>query len=318
MSVLRPLRATVVLPLAASLVLLVSCSQSDGIPVGGQSEVTPAEVSSKTVATTSAPATSDKPAETKAGSIEYVSRYGFSFSYYDLILDSVPDGDRFADLAIDEEGNQDSVVVEIKKPDKLEGDPVEFINQYNGSGHLDLVNEKFTLDGYPAFRNEFRWKVMKTEMRTIVLRAAKDGYFYTAIATMHEDRATDETYRERFSYVLDTFHLLPEKIDLDQLEPWKEALQPGYPIDLVPLLKVDKLDYVSNSKTSGYFSVSYYTTASLDEVSDFYHDKFAGYGAQDYSKRRLECVQDGYEIEVKIEESEVLKTVRVSIVMKKK
>lgn len=302
-----------------TLILLASCAKAN--PESSAQSSGPA---------TSRPATSvqdqdnDRKQETtsktkeRPGAIAFSSKYGFSLSYYDLVLDDIPDGEEFAELTVPNAPDiKDNVVVEIRVPDKLYGDPATYIANYKGSGHEDLVVEHLTLDGYPAVRNEFRWTVMKTPMRTIVLTALKDGYFYDVIVTMREDNAVDETFRERLAYVVDTFHLSSEKIDLEQLAPWKAALDPAYPLDLVPLYKVDELDYVSKPGNSNYFGVSYYTKAQYQEAIDFYKETFAAYDHQDFSYGDLSCSKDGYQIEVEIEENKTLETVRVAIVLKK-
>jgi len=287
----------------------------------GPSGTTKSGVTDKTTKPTATSKPSGTTAKTSAPDLnqgkEFSSDYGFSFRYKDLALDSVPDGDDFADLT---HLSGDKAIVSIKIPDKLYGDPAAWIKTaYDNNAYTTQVLKHFTLDGYPAVLVEFSWTVMKVPMRAINLIALKDGYFYTLNVSMREANLGD--VRSSFDLVVSTFHLSTKKIDLAALEPWKAKLPAGYPLDLVPLFAVDSIDTSGTNAAGSYFMVHYIANGKYQDIIDHFKKVMADAQKPDISvgteHTEMTGVKGGFNVEIDIKYYPLINDCNVSVWLKK-
>ena len=287
--------------LVCSTVALAGCGSRTGLPTVGAG--TPTQGTDNT----------------NGKGTEYVSKYGFAFRYGQLMLDAVPSGDQFIEL---KHLSGDTAVVKIQKPDALYGDPVEWLKTaYANSDYKTYVLDRAPLNGYPAVRTEFSWTVMKVPIRTIIVTAYKDGYFFSLIVTMKEAYVDDT--RKEFDKVVASFRLLPDKIDLEAMAPWKEQLPKGFPITDVPLFAVDEIQTASGTAldVNGGYDVFYSSNGVYAEIIAHYEDVLAGATALEVDKGEekttLQGVTKGMYIEVEINYYKTLESCNVAVRVRK-
>jgi hypothetical protein len=256
---------------------------------------------------------------TNAPGTDYISKYGFAMRYGALLLDDVPSGDRFLEL---KHLSGDTAVVRIQVPDELYGDPETWLKTaYDSSEYKTYVLDHSPLSGYPAVHVEYGWNVMKVPIRTIVVTAYKDGYFFSLVVTMKE--ANVEDVRKEFDSVVESFRLLKDKIDLEAMAPWKESLPKGYPLDEVPLFAVDEIQTASGTAldVGGGFHLFYSSKGSYQDLIDHFAEVFDGAVGLDVDKgsekTKMSGVKNGLDIEVEITYYKSLEYCNVSVRVKK-
>jgi len=247
--------------------------------------------------------------------------YGFAFNYNLLALDDTIKGDRFAELSYI---SGDTAVVFIQEPSDLIESPEEWINDKDRrAGEYKVYrNDNVMFGKYPGYILEYGWNVMGQDIRTIDLKALKDGYFYDLIVTMKEENVEDS--RTQYDVVVDSFRLLDNVVDFEVLMPWKDAIGDGYPYDTVPLYMIKEVDYVFGKPFSetGNITVAYYPkdTLTLDTADTFYSDLLMN--SKDYhhvtvdkdKEIQIEGTIENYAVQVKLTNHAV---VEVNIKIKK-
>lgn len=248
---------------------------------------------------------------TDKGKNQYLSeKYGFAFSYNQLMLNDKLSGKDILELR---HLSGDRAVLTIRKPESWEGNPEDYIrNAYKNTGQKIYVRKEFKLDNYPALLVEFSQQVMKIKMRVIELTAIKDGYFYSLVVTMDE-RYVDDV-RQEFDVVVNSFRLLNQKVSLE--ERWKDQLPPDFPHDVFPLYAVDEIYYVSGKSLAQdkRITIMYDSKESWDNLFKYYQSLMKDAEALPARGQTLMAgIKSGYVIEINLETLEHLKQTRVTI-----
>lgn len=245
------------------------------------------------------------------GKNKYVSaKYGFSFSYNQLMLNDKPSGNEVIELR---HLSGDRAVVSIRKPDPLEGNPEEYIKTaHKNWGQKLYVRKEMMLGKYPALLAEFSQEVMKIKMRVIELTAVKDGYFYSLIVTMDE-RYVDDV-RQEFDIVVNSFRLSDVKVALE--ERWKDELPKDFPHEVLPLYAVDEIYYVSGQSLAEdrRLTVIYDSKESRENLIEYYEKVMDGAERLPASAPVvISGVKAGYIINIEMESLIYLKKTRVTV-----
>lgn len=231
--------------------------------------------------------------------------YGFSFKYNNLTLDSKVNGDRFAKLT---HANGDTATVKISEPDKRFGDPEELLTKtIDTSQYQNYETKQLKLGKYTARLDEYSWKVGGKPLKTIALKAYKDGLYYDLIVTMKEENMSAS--KPEFDVVLNSFALSDKTVSLDSLKPWKSQLPAAYPIDVIDLYGIEKIHAVVGDKLEpgkGFISVHYYVKSQYTaaDIGKMFQDALQDSQGFKYNdnkdETRIQGTKAGYSYKIEI------------------
>lgn len=311
------------LAIIVALVILSGCqgkAPADSVTQGQakESEVPVQESSDNTTPVT------DKAADTGSGGIgENVYSHpqlGFSFEYNQLMLDDKMDGDVYATLM---HLSGDKAEITVAKPNDILEDPEAWLKKTGTTkDYKTYVDKVMTLNGYPARLNEYEVTMMGTLYRHILLTVFKDGYFYKLSILMNA--AYVEDVRTEFDVVVKTFNVTQDKVDLEALALWQQALPDNFPKEAVPLFEVAEIYGVNDFGLAekGALVVEYVLKPEVtpEAVLEFYDALLKGSEGYVKEKRRqgqvIEGSVKGYSLEVVV--GDYLGDMHVTIDIKRK